>query len=233
MRSLTICASALVLLTACAKPDHVLKPIAEVPPPDNRLGWVCGAVSNPESVSTCIDDPIWGWRWDDAVNAKRIAEKRAEKARLQQAQVEAEQRQKAEEQRLALLAQRQRADTTAGYKAMSIRDFQLDGRKLAQTHEKVSLRGVYVKQGDIALLVPNIVVLLINNEYGRTPDDMGVVVMDSHATRETRSHLLDCGAQPLGTGCVVTLLGRADICEYTTLVSNSLVPCLDVEGGHD
>lgn len=129
------------------------------------------------------------------------------------------------------LADREKKAAADGYKSMTFEDFQLDGKKLAATNAKVELRGVYLKVGEIEMLMPSSLAIGMMRELGKTADGIGL--MSNDAPREIRKYFLECDNSPVASqlGCQITVLGHAEICEKTTLVGRQEVPCLVVEDG--
>jgi TPR repeat protein/uncharacterized protein YecT (DUF1311 family) len=130
-----------------------------------------------------------------------------------------------------LAAQHVRAAQEHGYRRITFDDFMLDGRELAANSAKVSVEGVYVKQGEIEMLFPSLLAIAIARETIRL--DAGIGVLTNDATRSVRKFLLDCRNNPIGAqmGCSLTVIGRAGMCTRTTLVGSTDLPCLVVEDG--
>lgn len=111
----------------------------------------------------------------------------------------------------------------AGYRAMTVKDFVLDGEDLAAAGATVALRGAYTKPHAVPYLF-----------VGSFDNPVKVTLLLDAATRETRGRLLNCQEHPLGygglNGCAsITLFGHATICEIALAQGlKKEEPCLDV-----
>jgi tetratricopeptide (TPR) repeat protein len=121
-----------------------------------------------------------------------------------------------------------RTELGQGYRRITFEDFQLDGKKLAMEQARVSVRGVYKKVGQIEYLFPSENALVLATQKFET-DDTAIPILSDDAVRDFRQVLLHCRTS--SQFCPVVVLGHVTICEKTTLVGGTGVPCLAVENG--
>jgi hypothetical protein len=116
-----------------------------------------------------------------------------------------------------------------GSKHITIADFLLDGKELAEANQSVSLTGTYIHEGSIDWLYPA-------GTWARNRDESnGVPLIKDGATREFRLVLMntwnrtntELGAEGF------TVLGHVSMCERTTLVGVEKMPCLIIEDGNN
>jgi tetratricopeptide (TPR) repeat protein len=141
-------------------------------------------------------------------------------------------RQQGERQKFQEAAAQQVAtEEERGYKRIMFDDFMLDGKELATNSAKVSIQGIYIKQGDVETLFPSVLAIARARQMLRT--DEGIGLLTSDAARSVRKFLLDCRNNPVGAsvGCPLTVLGHVSTCTRMTLVGSTDVPCLIVEDG--
>jgi hypothetical protein len=154
----------------------------------------------------------------------RAAEQRArEEARIQ-AQAQA----KADAQRAyqAEVAKSTAYQETHGYTSVSFNNFLLDGKELAESQTKVSVAGIYQRNGAFTALFPNQMAIM------REEQNINIPVLTEDATREIRSYFLKCDENPSFHACPITVLGTATMCTKTNLLAGSSeVPCIKVEDG--
>ncbi len=166
----------------------------------------------------------------------------AERARKQQIQ-ESFQRQKnaarhQQEEREAQEAEamRQKAEQAKrararGYEPISVETFVLDGKGLAARKAKVSLHGVYVREGNIDILyADNRAVMMAMN--GVSQPKVPLLVDD--APRQFRKILLACQTDMRSArwGCVVTVLGHVTLCRFTNAFgTGNEMPCVAADDG--
>jgi Sel1 repeat len=130
-----------------------------------------------------------------------------------------------------LAAQQVQTAQERGYKRITFEDFMLDGKDFAASGAKVSIQGVYVKQGEVEMLFPSLFALSMARD--RLSTDGGIGMLTGDATRSLRKLVLDCRNNPVGAtvGCSLTVLGYVSMCTRTTLVGSTNMPCLIVEDG--
>jgi hypothetical protein len=134
-------------------------------------------------------------------------------------------------------ARRQQSDLedrarAGGYQSISVEAFVLDGKDLATSAAKVSLRGVYIRQGNLDVLYANVQAAMIANSRGLHQPN--VPLLTDHASREFRLHLLKCQSNPASAemGCPVTVLGRVITCKLSNAYGATREePCVAVEDG--
>jgi hypothetical protein len=151
-------------------------------------------------------------RYDDL----RAAEQRD---REKKARAEAEQNYETE------VAKNRTYQETHGYKSISFNDFLLDGKELAESQSKVSVAGVYKRNGAFTALFSNQMAILQDLQ------NINIPMLTEDATREIRSYFLRCDENQVPIGCPITVLGTATMCTKTNLVGSSEVPCIKVEDG--
>jgi hypothetical protein len=117
--------------------------------------------------------------------------------------------------------------TRPGYKQISVHDFLLDGRQMANDSSKVALRGYYVRVGDSAYLFQSsgdaVMAHQVTFDYSSA-----VPLLTEDADRGTREYLLGCKDY---FGCPFHLTGHVTMCAKTSLLGSKDLPCVDVEGG--
>lgn len=115
------------------------------------------------------------------------------------------------------------ADDRADYRAVTGKDFIVDGKTLAATSAKVKVKGTYSAEGQFSYLMVG----------GSFTDPVRVGLLLDDASRAARLRFLECRSKLIYFnifGCFdVTVLGTATICEVTNLVGQHSEPCIAVE----
>jgi hypothetical protein len=124
-----------------------------------------------------------------------------------------------------------------GYRLITTEEMQLDARDIADTHEKISLIGRYVKDNNKEYILPLQDIDLYNTAaYWK----MKILILTANASRALRKTILDypaAGAPPivqLTRPLGVVILGTAALCEYTNeygVKTEDNVPCVSVNDG--
>jgi hypothetical protein len=120
------------------------------------------------------------------------------------------------------------------YKAMSVREFVVDGPQLASRHGKVRLSGAYVLQGSVAMLYTDsqaIMMTRYNPQAGSLPT---VALLTDEASHQLRDILVSCDSNPATAqiGCEIAIRGRATTCTLNNAFGATReVPCVAVEDG--
>ena len=125
-------------------------------------------------------------------------------------------------------------DRTRGYQPTSIETFVLDGRNLASKGAKVSLNGVYMREGNLDILYADVRAAMLDTRQGLHQPSVALLTDD--APRDFRQHLLICQSNPMSAqmGCSITVLGRVTTCTLSNaLGSTRQEPCVDVEEGRE
>jgi tetratricopeptide (TPR) repeat protein len=125
----------------------------------------------------------------------------------------------------------QRVDQKQAYQRVTFEQFLLDGKLLAEGQARVSIKGRYVKFGEIEYLFSDELAVLAAR-HSLKPD-MGVPLLIDDASREFRKVLLYCDSTATFTpvGCPVAVFGHVEMCEKTSLAGTTHTPCLAVENG--
>jgi hypothetical protein len=157
--------------------------------------------------------------------ATEAARREASEAQARNARGEAERK-----YQLAV-SEQERIARERGYKTLTFEDFTLDRKELALSNAKIAIKGVYTKRGESEMLFPSVIALLMARETFNTNTGIGLLTED--AVRSIRKYLLACQTNLLvaAQGCPVTVLGRATMCERTSLVSATSIPCIAVDDG--
>jgi hypothetical protein len=128
-------------------------------------------------------------------------------------------------------ARNQELDRKRGYERISVQTFALDGKDLAAKAAKVSLAGIYVREGNVDVLYSDSLALYQGRRSGNSIE---VTMLTDHAPREFRQRLLTCQSNPgcPQMGCAVTISGQVT----TWTLSNAFgatreLPCVAVEDG--
>jgi hypothetical protein len=178
-----------------------------------------------------------------STRAKRAEAERAREQQYQEErkrQEDASRRQQEQREAQEVEARRQQAeqaerDRTRGYQSITVETFVLDGRDLASKATKVSLSGVYIRQGNLDVLYADVQAAMIANSQGLHQPNVPLLTDD--ASREFRQHLLMCQSNPARAqmGCPVTVLGRVTTCKLSNAFGATREePCVAVEdGGND
>lgn len=122
--------------------------------------------------------------------------------------------------------------TTAN--AISVKDFVLEGKQLAEEHAKVSISGSYLAQGRAENMYDNYTAVIEALQYpsmGRQPI---VPLLTDKAIYPVRRRLLECQSSPSESqvGCQVVLRGIVMMCTETNDFGvSSEAPCLNVWDG--
>jgi hypothetical protein len=157
--------------------------------------------------------------------AREAAEREAREAQAKIARAETERRYQ------AAVSEQETTERERGYRPITFEDFVLDGKELAGSDAKVAIRGMYIKLGEVEMLFPSVMAVLMAQQTFKT--DTGIGLLTEDADRSIRKYFLDCrnNFAAAAQGCQVTVLGRATMCERTTLVSSSSIPRVAVDDG--
>ncbi|HVA41361.1 MAG TPA: hypothetical protein VNF49_11900 [Candidatus Binataceae bacterium] len=120
-------------------------------------------------------------------------------------------------------------DEQNGYHQMSVEDFVLDGKTLAASESKVAVKGIYMREGESELLLPSIEAAYALMQGQQPGQYIGLLTDD--AARNIRKYFLDCDSNSHPSGCQITILGHATMCERKTLLGSTALPCIAVEDG--
>jgi len=123
-------------------------------------------------------------------------------------------------------------DDAQGYKRISVETFELDARTLAANQSRVSLKGAYLSDGNVAWLLPGqLDVIRVLHEPGAARTVSKVPLLTDDAGRELRQQLLRCRANP-NAQCSLVVRGHVTTCQSTTSLGAQLeMPCVAVETG--
>jgi hypothetical protein len=115
---------------------------------------------------------------------------------------------------------------------VSVRQFVLDGQKLARAGARVRIRGYYIRQGGSDRLYASGGAIMLSSSAGHVPPS--VKLLTGGSEREIHERLLDCQSDPVSAqiGCPVTLMGQARTCPAPRASgSQHRIPCLFVTSG--
>ena len=168
---------------------------------------------------------------EEARRARQEAEERLAEIR---GRSEAQQKQRQEELDKKRVVEREAEleERTSGYQRISIETFLLDGGDLTATAAKVSISGVYVREGNLSVLYADRGSAMMASR-GRTQQPK-VLLLTDNASREFRQVLLMCQSNPANAqgGCPITILGRAEKCQYSNAFGATRdESCIAVEKG--
>jgi hypothetical protein len=124
--------------------------------------------------------------------------------------------------------------TTSDYQSVSVRDFAVDGPRLAAENAKVTLTGSYILQGSRGMLYADIQAIVITKYRPETGPQPNVPLLTDHASRQLRQRLLTCQSDlsAAQVGCTIKIRGRARMCPLTNAEGATHdVPCVDAEEG--
>jgi hypothetical protein len=120
------------------------------------------------------------------------------------------------------------------YQSVSVRDFAVDGPKLAAENAKVSLTGSYILQGNLGLLYADMQAVIITRYHPEAGTQPNVPLLTEDASRHLRQRLLSCQTDlsAAQVGCTVKIRGRATMCPQTNAFgATHEAPCVNVEDG--
>ena len=126
-------------------------------------------------------------------------------------------------------------DESQGYKRISVETFELDAKTLAANQSKISLKGVYLSDGNVAWLLPaQVDAIRALNDPAAARAVSKVPLITDDAGRDLRQQLLRCRANPLAAvaQCSVVIRGHVSTCQSTTSLGAQLeMACVAVETG--
>ena len=168
---------------------------------------------------------------EEARRARQEAEERLAEIR---GRSEAQQKQRQEELAKKRVVEREAEleERTSGYQRISVETFLLDGGDLAAKAAKVSISGVYVREGNLSVLYADRDSAMMAAR-GRTQQPK-VPLLTDNASREFRQVLLMCQSNPANAqgGCPITILGRAEKCQLSNAFGATRdESCIAVEKG--
>jgi hypothetical protein len=120
------------------------------------------------------------------------------------------------------------------YQPVSVRNFVIDGPKLAADHAYVALTGFYILQGNAAFLYTDSQAVIMARYHSNVGTQPSVALDATHASHQLRSTLVSCDSNPGEgqVGCKIDIRGRADMCTATSAFGASReMPCLIAEDG--
>lgn len=171
---------------------------------------------------------------DYGARCAREADPDVKAAKAEQMRQAAEQQKLMDEKKQQFLIARQNEEITNGYSPLTVRDFFLDGRKLASLQAKRSLTGVLLPVGSADILFgANIDAIQFAN--GQNQSSPSAPLLTESASRKFRSQLLSCRNNPSAAyvGCHVHILGKVVMCVQSDLLGNQRnVPCISVDEGN-
>jgi hypothetical protein len=120
------------------------------------------------------------------------------------------------------------------YQSVSVRDFAVDGPKLAAENAKVSLTGSYILQGNVGMLYANMQAVIMTRYHPDAGTQPNVPLLTDDASRQLRQRLLSCQTDPSAAkvGCTLKIRGHAAMCPVTNAFgATHEAPCVKVEDG--
>jgi hypothetical protein len=159
--------------------------------------------------------------------AEELAERRRREAQEQAAAAEAEKKVRAQTAtRVESLLQ---AERSQGYVRISFETFQLDGRELASSNAKISISGIYMKLGEVEILLASEGQAILAHQTHNIDQSIGLIT--ENANRGTRKYFLECQNANVMRACPFVAVGHAGQCTKTNLLGSKEIPCLILEGG--
>lgn len=122
----------------------------------------------------------------------------------------------------------------SAYRLVTVRDFVIEGPKLASVSAKVKLIGFYIRQGGVEVLYENQQALIIAAKSNSPGTQPSVPLLTDTAPHALRGKLLNCQSDPTAaqTGCQLTVQGEATMCgPISALGATRETPCVTVEDG--
>jgi hypothetical protein len=123
---------------------------------------------------------------------------------------------------------------TSDYQSVSVRDFAVDGAKLAAQNAKVSLTGSYILQGNLGMLYTDMQAVIMTRYHPDAGTQPNVPLLTNDASHKLRQRLLSCQTDPSAAqvGCTVKIRGQATMCPLTNALGAAHeAPCVNVEDG--
>jgi hypothetical protein len=120
------------------------------------------------------------------------------------------------------------------YQSVSVRDFAVDGPKLAAENAKISLTGSYILQGNLGMLYADMQAVIMTRYHPDAGTQPNVPLLTDDASRHLRQRLLSCQTDlsAAQVGCTVKIRGRATMCPLTNASgATHEAPCVNVEDG--
>jgi hypothetical protein len=120
------------------------------------------------------------------------------------------------------------------YPSVSVRDFAVDGPKLAAENAKVSLTGSYILEGNRGMLYADIQAVIKTRYRPEAGAQPSVPLLTDNASGQFRRRLLSCQTDPSAAqvGCTVRIRGQATMCALTIASGATReAPCVNVEDG--
>jgi hypothetical protein len=120
------------------------------------------------------------------------------------------------------------------YQFVTVRDFVIDGPKLASASAKVKVTGSYIRQGGVEVIYANRQALIMATQTNSPGTQPSVPLLTDNAPHALRERLLNCQSDPTSAqiGCQVTVQGEATMCGLTSAFGATReMPCVHVEDG--
>jgi hypothetical protein len=126
------------------------------------------------------------------------------------------------------------SSSPSAYQLVTVRDFVIDGPKLASVSAKVKLIGFYIRQSGVEVLYANQRALIMATRSNSPTTQPSVPLLTDDAPHALRGKLLNCQSDPTAaqTGCQVTVQGEATMCgPISALGATRETPCVNVKDG--
>jgi hypothetical protein len=123
-------------------------------------------------------------------------------------------------------------DESQGYKRIPVETLELDAKALAANQSKISLKGVYMSDGNVAWLLPSLVdAIRAMRDPASARAVSKVPLVTDDAGRDLRQQLMKCRANPMPQ-CSIVVRGHVSTCQSTTSLGTPLeMACVAVETG--
>jgi hypothetical protein len=120
------------------------------------------------------------------------------------------------------------------YQSVSVRDFAVDGPRLAAENAKVSLTGSYILEGSREMLYADMQAIIMTRYHPDAGTQPNVPLMTDDASRQFRRRILSCQTDlsAAQVGCTVKIRGRVTMCALAIASGATReAPCVRVEDG--
>lgn len=120
------------------------------------------------------------------------------------------------------------------YQFVTVRNFVIDGPRLAAKHAKIKLIGSYVRQGNASMLYADTQAVIMARYHSDAGTQPSVVLLTDDASHKLREALVSCDSNPGASqvGCQIEILGEATICTLNNVFgATHNAPCVDVTDG--
>jgi hypothetical protein len=117
------------------------------------------------------------------------------------------------------------------YRSMGVKAFVVDGPELAAKRAKVSISGMYIRNGQVPTMYADTNSVIMARYHSDVGTQASVPLMIDKASHDVRQRIFSCDENPGSgqVGCPLAIRGRATMCTLGNAFGASQnVPCLEV-----